>query len=97
MGSGKLNERKITGDEYNKEWIEEVRSTDEDGNQILTLHTIYDIGLLKEFENYSLDKNFDRLAALRVQRYHARELVYKKVEAMMKENKLKLSQHRCFV
>ena len=97
MGSGKLNERKITGDEYNKEWIEEVRSTDEDGNQILTLHTIYDIGLLKEFENYSLDRNFDRLAALRVQRYHSRELVYKKVEAMMKENKLKLSQHRCFV
>lgn len=97
MGVGKLNERKITGDEYSKEWIEEVRSVDEDGNKILTLHTIYDIGLLKEYENYNLEKNFDRLAAIRVQRYHARELVYKKVQSIIKENRLKLTTHRCFV
>lgn len=94
IGSGKLNARKYTGDEYIKDWIEEVRGTDSEGRQQLNLHTIYDIGLLKELESYNPEKgNFDRIAALRIMMYHEREIVYTRRQEQVKKRQ---SQHDFF-
>lgn len=97
IGSGKLNERKYTGDEYIKDWLETVRFTNDDGSQLLNLHTIYDIGLLKELEVYNPEKgNFDRIAALRVQVYHSKELVYQRREALSKQKTNQFFTHNFY-
>jgi hypothetical protein len=97
IGAGKLNERKYTGDEYIKEWLETRRTVDGEGRVQLNLHTIYDIGLLKELESYNPEiGNFDRIAAFRIQRYHSRELVYQRREAIKEKKKFALSNHQCF-
>lgn len=89
MGSGKNNERIITGDEYTKAWMEEPRSVDIDGRVRWNLHTVYDLGLLREWENYNMNnhKNFDRQAAFRVMMYHGRELTYKQIESAKEKKK----------
>jgi len=97
IGSGKLDERKLTGDEYIKDWLETRRSVDSEGNVKLNLHTIYDIGLLKELEEYNPEQgNFDRVAAFRIQRYHARELVYKRLEARKEQKVSRILTHTFF-
>jgi hypothetical protein len=97
IGAGKLNDRKYTGDEYIKEWLETRRTVDMEGRVQLNLHTIYDIGLLKELESYNPENgNFDRIAALRIQRYHSRELVYQRREALKERKQFALSNHQCF-
>lgn len=97
IGSGKLDDRKLTGDEYIKDWLETRRTVDVDGNVKLNLHTIYDIGLLKELEEYNPHKgNFDRVAAFRIQRYHAREMVYKRLQAVKEQNKSRILTHQFF-
>lgn len=47
---------------YFADWLIKERGYNEDG-YILNLHKIYDIGLLKELENYKNDGNFDRVSA----------------------------------
>lgn len=90
VGTGKLDERKHTGDGYTKEWMETVRVVGEDGSKMLNLHTVKDIGLLKEWEQYNPYKgNFDRQSAFRVQMYHGRELVYKNIQEKVKERQSK--------
>jgi hypothetical protein len=96
IGSGVLNERKLTGDDYIKDWLETRRTTDAEGRVQLNLHTIYDIGLLKELEEYRHDKNADRIAAFRITRYHTRELVYKKLEARKETKSFAFSNHQFF-
>lgn len=96
IGSGPLDERKLTGDDYIKDWLETRRTVSEDGNVQLNLHTIYDIGLLKELEEYRHDKNADRIAAFRITRYHARELVYKRLEARKQEKTFAFMNHQFF-
>lgn len=80
MGSGKDNLRKQQGDIYLKEWLETVRSVTEEG-VVLNLHTIFDIGLLLELENYAADKNCDRVSSARIYPYFNRELIYKQIKA----------------
>jgi hypothetical protein len=97
IGAGKLDERKLTGDEYIKDWLETRRTVDADGNVKLNLHTIFDIGLLKELEEYNPEQgNFDRVAAFRIQRYHARELVYKRLEARKEQKMSRILTHQFF-
>lgn len=100
MGSGKNNERVHTGDEYTKEWMEEVRGVREDGTVMLNLHTVYDLGLLKEWESYNYNnyKNYDRQAAFRVMMYHGREIVYQQRKEIInnKPSKFFSSQHQFF-
>jgi len=97
IGAGKLDERKLTGDEYIKDWLETRRTIDADGNVKLNLHTIFDIGLLKELEEYNPEQgNFDRVAAFRIQRYHARELVYKRLEARKEQKMSRILTHQFF-
>jgi hypothetical protein len=96
IGSGVLNERKLTGDDYIKDWLETRRTVSADGAVQLNLHTIYDIGLLKELEEYRHDKNADRIAAFRITRYHSRELVYKRLEARKESKKFAFMNHQFF-
>lgn len=97
IGDGKLSQRKYTGDEYIKDSIEEVRGTYEDGSTQTNLMTIYDIGLLKEIESYNPEKgNFDRIAALRIQAYHEREIVYENRKETVKRKTFFLDNHQCF-
>jgi hypothetical protein len=95
IGSGKNNERKLTGDEYIKDWLETRRSVDENGNVKLNLHTIYDVGLLKELESYG-EGNFDRIAAFRIQRFHSRELIYKRLETRKEQKISRILTHQFF-
>ena len=52
---------KDAGEKYIKRWLLVQRDTDEDGNKILNLETIYDTGLLEELINYNRKGNFDRV------------------------------------
>ena len=99
MGSGKNNERILTGDGYIKDWLETTRYTDEDGKETLNLHTIYDIGLLEELERYNPETgNFDRVAAFRIRMYHTKEMIYKNRQAQIKakSNKVSFFHHNHF-
>lgn len=99
MGTGKLNQRKYTADEYTKDWMETVRAVDIDGRVHLNLHTIYDIGLLKEWESYNPEKgNFDRQAAFRVMMLHERELTYvnQQEKIKVKDSKDSFRNHTFF-
>ena len=77
IASGKNDLRKKQGDKYIQEWLLRKRGIDSEGNQILNLHTIYNIGLLKELIEYNDNKNADRVAALRINMYYEREFIYK--------------------
>lgn len=79
MSSGADNRRKKQGDIFIKSWLYQVRKTRADGTEVLNLHTIMDLGLLNELCEYSLDKNCDRVSALRIGMYHQQELMYNEV------------------
>ena len=79
MASGVKNQRKKQGDIFIKNWLYTVRYIREDGSPYLNLHTIYDLGLLEEFIGYDIDKNCDRISALRVGVYHMQELMYNEI------------------
>lgn len=100
MGSGKNNDRIITGDGYIKDYLETPRSVDEDEKLTLNLHTIYDIGLLEELERYNPNKgNFDRVAAFRIRMYHSKEMLYKNKQVMIKkkeEGKINFFKHQFY-
>jgi hypothetical protein len=63
------------------------RGEDLAGNKRLNLHLIKDIGLLDEFRFYNEKGNFDRISALRIVHYYARELAYTGTVAKVKDNK----------
>lgn len=54
---------KDAGEKYLKDWLLTERDTDEHGNKILNLETIYSIGLLESLILYNRDGNFDRVMA----------------------------------
>ena len=67
--------RKETGEIYLRDWLLSERSIDENGNKLLNLHTIYDVGLIKELIKYSSKVgNFDRVSAMIVGMFFDREL-----------------------
>lgn len=76
IGSGKDNLKVKFGDLYLRDWFATVRGIDEDGNELLNLHTVYDPAVLAEILKYRPGKNVDRLSALRIGMYHMRELAY---------------------
>lgn len=79
MSSGKENKRKRQGDLFIKSWLYTVRKTLPDGKEILNLHTIFDLGLLEELSQYNLEKNCDRVSAIRIGMYHQQELLYNEI------------------
>lgn len=70
-------ERKNQGLLYLRDWLYNIRATDElTGKPILTLHTITDIPLLEEFAKFNDVGNFDRISAMLVGMYQDREYIY---------------------
>lgn len=77
IASGKDNLRKRQGDKYIQEWLLRERGVTEDGQRILNLHTIYDMGLLEELIKYKEEGNYDRISSLRINMFYEREFLYK--------------------
>jgi hypothetical protein len=76
IAAGENNLRKKQGDKLIQEWLLRVRGVDKNGKLILNLHTIYDVGLLKELIKYKEKGNFDRVSALRINMFYEKEFAY---------------------
>lgn len=61
-------DRKNQGLTYLADWLMRMRGVNENGNPILTLHRIYDIGFLRELRKFG-PGNFDRISAMIVGMY----------------------------
>lgn len=62
-GMHMVDKLKDAGEKYIKQWLLEIVDTDEFGNSILRLETIYSPGLIDELILYSRKGNFDRIMA----------------------------------
>lgn len=69
--------RKSNGVLYLKKWLIEKRGVDNNGNNILNLHYIYDIGFIKELLKYDGKRNADRVSAAIVGMFDIRETLHK--------------------
>ena len=78
--------RKLQGEIYIRDWLNTKRSKKEDGSYILNLHTIYDLALLQELIKFNQKGNFDRVMALMVGMFHARELYNTEVKEILEDN-----------
>ena len=78
--------RKRQGEIYIRDWLNTVRSTNEEGNQTLNLHKIYDPALLLELIKFNHKGNFDRVMALMIGMYHTRELYNTEVKDILEDN-----------
>lgn len=74
--------RKGRGAIYLRDWLTQVRGTDENGNEKRNLDYIYDTGLLKELLKWNLKGNFDRVSTLLVGMYDMHECFNKEIEAV---------------
>ncbi|TFH03661.1 MAG: hypothetical protein E4H06_04125 [Methanosarcina sp.] len=81
-------QRKEQGELYIRDWLNSKISTDDQKNEIKTLHTIMDIGLLNELIKYNADGNFDRVSALMIGMYHQKENQSKKIVSQAEVNPL---------
>lgn len=72
------SQRKLNGVIYAKKWFLERRGTDLNGQNLLNLHYIYDIGLLRELLKYG-KRNVDRLSSIIVGMFDIRELIHKQL------------------
>jgi len=64
---------------YFKKWLEEPVGMDKEGNDILRIHTIYDIGLLNEIEKFDGKKNVDRIRACIVGMFQKEQNKYNEI------------------
>jgi hypothetical protein len=71
--------RKATGVIYLKDWLLSKRGTDKNGNQLLNLHYIYDIGLLRELLKFTNKGNFDRVSCAIVGMFDIKETLFKNI------------------
>jgi hypothetical protein len=76
IGSGKTNVRKLTGDQYLKDWLYQERGTKENSEIVYNFHYIYDIALLDELRLYDGEINVDRISSLRIGMFQQREVTY---------------------
>lgn len=67
-----------------RDWLYEVVGVDHSGTEILNLHYIYDIGLLRELEKFNLLGNFDRISTMVVGMYDIGEEYHKEVTVFEK-------------
>lgn len=87
MGSGRLNTKILTGNNYIHDWLFESRGETEDKTFKYNFHYIYDVGLLDELRFYNGEGNYDRISALRICMYYMRELAYSDQVARVKKSK----------
>jgi hypothetical protein len=78
--------RKRQGELYIRDWLNSVRSVDEDGGILLNMHKIYDMALLQELIKFNHRGNFDRVMALMIGMYHTRELYNAEVKEILEDN-----------
>lgn len=79
-------DRKKLGMAYLEDWHTEQRGIDEDGKQILNIHKIYDIALLKEMRKAGPDVNTDRLSACIIAMFMLKENVTKRLQSRKKKS-----------
>jgi hypothetical protein len=72
--------RKFQGEIYIRDWLNSVRTIDENGKKLLNLHKIYDSALLQELIKFNHKGNFDRVMAFMIGMYHTRELYNAEVQ-----------------
>ena len=77
--------RKRQGELYIRDWLNTVRSVNEDGTTILNMHKIYDLALLQELIKFNHKGNFDRVMALMIGMYHTRELYNAEVKEVLED------------
>lgn len=65
--------RKLSGVVYLKKWLITPRGVDANGNKLMNLHYIYDIGILRELLKYDGKRNTDRTSCLIVGQFDIRE------------------------
>ena len=85
FGMHMTQQRKKQGELYIRDWLVSPRSTDEDGNVTLNMHTIYDPALLLELIKFNHKGNFDRVMAFMVGMYHTRELYNREVVELVSD------------
>jgi len=78
--------RKRQGELYIRDWLNSVRSVNEDGTTVLNLHKIYDLALLQELIKFNHKGNFDRVMAFMIGMYHTRELYNAEVKEILEDN-----------
>jgi|DEB0MinimDraft_6_1074348.scaffolds.fasta_scaffold00277_8 hypothetical protein len=83
MGS---KERKGQAEIYLRDWLKTPRGRDEQGEQKLNLHFIYDIALIDELVKYNRRGNFDRVSALLVGMFHLKDLHTKEVQLVEQQS-----------
>jgi hypothetical protein len=71
--------RKLNGVIYYKKWLLEKRGIQKNGKDLLNIHYIYDIGLLRESLKYTGKRNTDRLSCMIVGMFDIREQIYKEI------------------
>jgi len=72
--------RKFQGEIYIRDWLNSVRTIDENGKKLLNLHKIYDSALIQELIKFNHKGNFDRVMAFMIGMYHTRELYNAEVQ-----------------
>lgn len=77
--------RKRQGELYIRDWLNTVRSTQEDGTTVLNMHKIYDLALLQELIKFNHKGNFDRVMAFMIGMYHTRELYNAEVKEILED------------
>jgi len=77
--------RKRQGELYIRDWLNAVRSTNEDGTTVLNMHKIYDLALLQELIKFNYKGNFDRVMALMIGMYDTRELYNAEVKEVLED------------
>jgi len=64
---------KRQGITYYQDYLKEIVGIDENGNQLLNIHFVYDLGLLDEIIKFNPKKNADRISAQIVKQFMLRE------------------------
>jgi len=87
------DKRKEDGIIYVRDWLLRKRGTDENGNELLNLHYIYDEALLKELIKWNMKGNFDRVSTLIVGMFDEKEQVFVEVHKPSTDRNNGTSQH----
>jgi len=83
---------KLQGVIYYKDWLFRKRSKDEQGNQILTLHTIYNLYLLKQLLKFDMQGNYDAVSCALIGQYVRRENINVMINKDTKSNSMKFRE-----
>ena len=81
-GMNMNQKRKEEAEIYTRDWLMTPLQTNDDGSEVLVLHTIYDPALLEELIKYNKKGNFDRVSAIFIGMYHLKEKYNQKVKAI---------------